>query len=61
LDSPALGLYVAGLPSAAGVCLGTLVHTARAALGVGELLRAFPDLFLALPVKSAVGLAAGRP
>ncbi|HET9471790.1 MAG TPA: LysE family translocator [Usitatibacter sp.] len=47
----------AGLASAAGVCLGILVHTALAALGVGALLRASPALFLALRLGGAAYLA----
>src|SRR5471032_1317427 len=39
---------VAGLCSALGVCLGILVHTALAALGVGAILHASEALFLAL-------------
>ena len=48
---------LAGLASAAGVCLGILVHTALAALGVGALLRASPALFLALRLGGAAYLA----
>jgi len=47
----------AGLASAIGVCLGILVHTALAALGVGALLRASPTLFLALRLGGAAYLA----
>jgi threonine/homoserine/homoserine lactone efflux protein len=47
----------AGLASAAGVCLGILVHTALAALGVGALLRASPALFLVLRLGGAGYLA----
>jgi threonine/homoserine/homoserine lactone efflux protein len=47
----------AGLASAAGVCLGILVHTALAALGVGALLRASPELFLVLRLGGAAYLA----
>jgi threonine/homoserine/homoserine lactone efflux protein len=38
----------AGVCSAIGVCLGILVHTALAALGVGAILHASEALFLAL-------------
>jgi threonine/homoserine/homoserine lactone efflux protein len=47
----------AGLASAAGVCLGILVHTALAALGVGALLGASPALFLVLRLGGAAYLA----
>ena len=46
----------AGLCSAFGVCLGILVHTALAALGVGALLRASETLFLALKLAGAAYL-----
>ncbi len=39
---------VAGLASALGVCLGILVHTALAAIGVGAILQASETLFTAL-------------
>ncbi len=44
---------IAGLASAAGVCLGILVHTAFAALGVGAVLRASEALFLAVKLAGA--------
>ncbi len=46
----------AGLCSAAGVCLGILVHTALAALGVGAILKASETLFFALKIAGAVYL-----
>jgi threonine/homoserine/homoserine lactone efflux protein len=46
----------AGLCSAFGVCLGILVHTALAALGVGALLRASETAFLALKLAGAAYL-----
>ena len=48
---------LAGVASALGVCLGILVHTALAALGVGAVLRASPELFLALKLGGAAYLA----
>lgn len=48
---------LAGVASAFGVCLGILVHTALAALGVGAVLRASPELFLALKLGGAAYLA----
>jgi threonine/homoserine/homoserine lactone efflux protein len=47
---------VAGLCSALGVCLGILVHTALAALGVGAILHASEALFLALKLAGAAYL-----
>jgi threonine/homoserine/homoserine lactone efflux protein len=44
---------VAGLASALGVCLGILVHTALAALGVGAILQASDALFVALKLAGA--------
>ena len=46
----------AGLCSAFGVCLGILVHTALAALGVGALLRASETLFAIVKVVGAIYL-----
>ncbi|HEX7558801.1 MAG TPA: LysE family translocator, partial [Usitatibacter sp.] len=46
----------AGLCSAVGVCLGILVHTALAALGVGAILHASEMLFLALKLAGAAYL-----
>jgi threonine/homoserine/homoserine lactone efflux protein len=46
----------AGLASAAGVCLGILVHTALAALGIGAILRASETLFLAVKLGGAAYL-----
>ena len=46
----------AGVCSALGVCLGILVHTALAALGVGAILQASEALFLALKLAGAVYL-----
>ncbi|HXN15462.1 MAG TPA: LysE family translocator, partial [Usitatibacter sp.] len=43
----------AGLCSAVGVCLGILVHTAFAALGVGAIMQASETLFLALKLLGA--------
>jgi threonine/homoserine/homoserine lactone efflux protein len=47
---------VAGLCSALGVCLGILVHTALAALGVGAILHASEMLFFALKLAGAAYL-----
>jgi threonine/homoserine/homoserine lactone efflux protein len=47
---------VAGLASALGVCLGILVHTALAALGVGAILQASEALFLLLKLAGAAYL-----
>jgi threonine/homoserine/homoserine lactone efflux protein len=47
---------VAGLCSALGVCLGILVHTALAALGVGAILHASEMLFLGLKLAGAAYL-----
>ena len=47
---------LAGLASALGVCLGILVHTAFAALGVGAILQASETLFLALKLAGAAYL-----
>jgi threonine/homoserine/homoserine lactone efflux protein len=47
---------LAGVCSAVGVCLGILVHTALAALGVGALLMASEGLFLAVKVAGAIYL-----
>ncbi len=46
----------AGVCSAVGVCLGILVHTALAALGVGAILHASEALFLALKLAGAAYL-----
>jgi threonine/homoserine/homoserine lactone efflux protein len=46
----------AGVCSALGVCLGILVHTALAALGVGAILQASEALFLALKLAGAAYL-----
>ena len=46
----------AGLCSALGVCLGILVHTALAALGVGAILHASETLFAALKLVGAAYL-----
>ena len=46
----------AGLASAFGVCLGILVHTALAALGVGALLRASESLFIVVKMVGAAYL-----
>ncbi len=43
----------AGVCSAVGVCLGILVHTALAALGVGAILQASETLFFALKLIGA--------
>ena len=47
---------VAGLCSAIGVCLGILVHTALAAVGVGAILQASEGLFTALKCMGAAYL-----
>ena len=47
---------LAGVCSAVGVCLGILVHTALAALGVGAILLASEALFLALKLVGAAYL-----
>src|SRR5450631_2905243 len=47
---------VAGLCSAVGVCLGILVHTALAALGVGAILQASESLFVLLKLAGAAYL-----
>ncbi|MDQ3028333.1 MAG: LysE family translocator [Pseudomonadota bacterium] len=47
---------LAGVCSAIGVCLGILVHTALAALGVGAILMASEALFLALKLVGAAYL-----
>jgi threonine/homoserine/homoserine lactone efflux protein len=47
---------LAGLCSAVGVCLGILVHTALAALGLGALLHASEALFIALKMAGAAYL-----
>ena len=47
---------LAGLCSAVGVCIGILVHTALAALGVGAILQASATLFLALKLAGAAYL-----
>jgi len=47
---------LAGVCSAIGVCLGILVHTALAALGVGAILVASEALFLALKLAGAAYL-----
>ena len=46
----------AGLCSAIGVCIGILVHTALAALGVGAILNASETLFFALKFAGAAYL-----
>ena len=46
----------AGVCSAIGVCLGILVHTALAALGVGAILQASEALFMALKLAGAAYL-----
>ena len=46
----------AGVCSAIGVCIGILVHTALAALGVGAILHASETLFLALKFLGAAYL-----
>ena len=46
----------AGLCSAVGVCLGILVHTALAALGVGAILQASESLFVLLKLAGAAYL-----
>lgn len=46
----------AGLCSALGVCLGILVHTALAALGVSALLQASESMFLAVKLVGAAYL-----
>ena len=46
----------AGVCSAVGVCIGILVHTALAALGVGAILHASERLFLALKFVGAAYL-----
>jgi threonine/homoserine/homoserine lactone efflux protein len=47
---------VAGLCSALGVCIGILVHTALAAVGVGAILQASETLFTALKLVGAAYL-----
>ena len=47
---------LAGVCSAIGVCLGILVHTALAALGVGAILMASEAMFLALKLVGAAYL-----
>jgi len=47
----------AGIASAVGVCIGILVHTALAALGVGALLAAHENLFTAVKIGGCVYLA----
>jgi threonine/homoserine/homoserine lactone efflux protein len=47
---------VAGLCSAVGVCVGILVHTAFAALGVGAILHASETLFVGLKLAGAAYL-----
>lgn len=47
---------LAGLCSAVGVCLGILVHTALAALGVGAILQASEALFVLLKLAGAAYL-----
>jgi threonine/homoserine/homoserine lactone efflux protein len=44
---------MAGVCSAVGVCLGILVHTALAAVGVGAILKTSAGLFLALKLAGA--------
>jgi threonine/homoserine/homoserine lactone efflux protein len=46
----------AGICSAVGVCIGILVHTALAALGVGAILQASESLFVALKFAGAAYL-----
>jgi threonine/homoserine/homoserine lactone efflux protein len=47
---------MAGIASAVGVCLGILVHTALAALGVGAILKASATLFVVLKLAGAAYL-----
>jgi threonine/homoserine/homoserine lactone efflux protein len=47
---------LAGLASALGVCIGILVHTALAALGVGAILHASESLFVLLKLAGAAYL-----
>ena len=47
---------VAGLCSAVGVCIGILVHTALAAVGVGAILQASEELFAVLKLAGAAYL-----
>jgi threonine/homoserine/homoserine lactone efflux protein len=47
---------IAGLASAFGVCIGILVHTALAALGVGAIMQASETLFTALKLAGAAYL-----
>ena len=47
---------IAGLCSALGVCIGILVHTALAALGVSAILHASESLFLVLKLVGAADL-----
>ena len=47
---------IAGVCSAVGVCLGILVHTALAALGLGAVLQASEGLFFALKLVGAAYL-----
>jgi threonine/homoserine/homoserine lactone efflux protein len=47
---------IAGLCSAVGVCLGILVHTALAAIGVGAILQASESLFAGLKYAGAAYL-----
>jgi threonine/homoserine/homoserine lactone efflux protein len=47
---------IAGLCSALGVCLGILVHTALAAIGVGAILQASESLFTGLKYAGAAYL-----
>jgi threonine/homoserine/homoserine lactone efflux protein len=47
---------LAGVASAIGVCIGILVHTALASLGVGAILHSSEALFLALKLAGAVYL-----
>jgi threonine/homoserine/homoserine lactone efflux protein len=47
---------IAGLCSAVGVCVGILVHTALAAVGVGAILQASETLFTALKLVGAAYL-----
>ena len=47
---------LAGLASAVGVCLGILVHTALAAIGVGAILQASEEFFTAFKLLGAAYL-----
>ena len=47
---------LAGVCSALGICIGTLLHTALAAFGVGAILRTSEGLFVALKLAGAAYL-----